>query len=156
MRFPTVLLLAAALAPCADLPREWLERALRNHLDEFAPAAADRSKPVTTRDLTNGALLNLMTGGGSARSEAWIERAYATQDMDPASKTYGELKGAPAMRRSRISTRSSSPRKPWALSTSPMAAAFPADSASAWSRISPPPLPVCTATMFRYPTPTSS
>ena len=84
--------LAAALSlPAVHAESGWLERALKNHLDEFA-AAERPEKSVTTRDLTNAALLNLMTGGDPARSEGWIERAYATQDMGPASKTYGELK----------------------------------------------------------------
>jgi hypothetical protein len=92
---PKVSLLLAALAlasPGADVPHDWLEAALKNRLAEFARSAGDPAKSVTTRDLTNAALLNLMTGGATARSEAWIERAYATQDMDPASKTFGELK----------------------------------------------------------------
>jgi hypothetical protein len=87
-------LLAAFACSCraADVPRDWLEAALKAHLAEFTRTAGDATKPVTTRDLTNAALLNLMTGGPAARSEAWIERAYATQDMDHASKTFGELK----------------------------------------------------------------
>jgi hypothetical protein len=89
----SLLLAALALAsPAADVPHDWLEAALKNRLAEFARSAGDPAKSVTTRDLTNAALLNLMTGGDAARSEAWVERAYATQDMDPASKTFGELK----------------------------------------------------------------
>lgn len=88
------LLLAALVLTCpaADVPRDWLEAALKNRMAEFARSAGDPAKSVTTRDLTNAALLNLMTSGDAARSEGWIERAYATQDMDTASKTFGELK----------------------------------------------------------------
>jgi hypothetical protein len=92
---PKVSLLLTALTlscPAAEVPHGWLEAALKNRLAEFARSAGDPAKSVTTRDLTNAALLNLMTGGDAARSEAWVERAYATQDMDKASKTFGELK----------------------------------------------------------------
>jgi hypothetical protein len=81
--------LTLLLATAASLPASDLERALKTHLDQFANA---QTANVTTRDLTNAALLNLMLGGGTSRSEEWIERAYATQDLDPASKTFGELK----------------------------------------------------------------
>jgi hypothetical protein len=88
------LLLAALALACqaADVPRGWLEAALKTRLAEFARSAGDPAKSVTTRDLTNAALLNLMTGGDAARSETWIERAYATQDRNAASQTFGELK----------------------------------------------------------------
>jgi hypothetical protein len=82
-RILTVFAAAAVSLSASDL-----ERALKTHLDEFARS----QKNVTTRDLTNAALLNLMLGRSATRSEEWIERAYATQDLDPASKTFGELK----------------------------------------------------------------
>jgi hypothetical protein len=89
--------LALAMALCsraANLPPGWLETALEARLAAFAKTAGMAAKPVGTRDLTNAALLHLMTGGDAARAEAWIERAYATQDMNPTSATFGELKWA--------------------------------------------------------------
>ena len=92
VRFIAVWGALALACGAADLPADWVEAALKAHVAEFAPDAGDSQKAVSTRDLTNGALANLMAGWDIARSEAWIERAYATQDMDPASQTYGELK----------------------------------------------------------------
>jgi hypothetical protein len=86
------LLGAFAQASVANSPEDWLSTSLRNRLMEFSSPAEDPAKSVDTRDLTNAAFLNLLTGGDVSRSESWIERAYTTQDMDPASKTFGELK----------------------------------------------------------------
>ena len=92
LAFLAVLCALALSGSAADLPQNWLETAIRGHLSEFAPSADNPAKPASTRDLTNAALLNLMTGGDPTRSEAWIERAYSTQDMDRGSKSFGELK----------------------------------------------------------------
>src|SRR5215471_5925128 len=73
------ILILAAVA--LNLMAADLERALKTHLDELAPTAGNPAQ--STRDLTKAALLNLMTGGDPSRSAAWIERAYATQDMGP-------------------------------------------------------------------------
>lgn len=70
----------------------WLQAALQSSLTEFSAAASNPQKPLTTRDLTNAALVNLMAGGSASISEAWIERAYATQEMDHGSTNFGELK----------------------------------------------------------------
>lgn len=84
----------AFMLPClanAQAPN-WLEVALKSRLAEFSSSASNPQKSATTRDLTNAALLNRLTGGEMALSEKWIERAYAMQVMDPASPNYGELK----------------------------------------------------------------
>jgi hypothetical protein len=75
-----------------DASPDWLAGALKAHLARFALSVEKPGGSVSTRDLTNAALLNLLTGGEPARSEAWIERAYETQDMDRGSVTFGELK----------------------------------------------------------------
>ena len=69
-----------------------LAAALRKKLDGYIPAALNPKKNVRTRDLSTGALLSLLTGDDSKFAESFLRKAYSTQEMDPSSKVYGELK----------------------------------------------------------------
>src|SRR5271156_6593029 len=76
----------------ANASSKLLAAALRKKLNGYIAAALNPNKNVRTRDLSTGALLSLLTGDDPKLAESFLRRAYSTQDMDPSSKVYGELK----------------------------------------------------------------
>src|SRR5579883_1031246 len=90
-----VLVIAGSLLAVAQQPdaAHMTADALTQRLDSLTQMLA-AGKSVTTRDLTNGALATMLLSDGKNGLTAaqWVAMAYATQDMDASSTTYGELR----------------------------------------------------------------
>jgi hypothetical protein len=69
-----------------------LAAVLRKKLNGYIAQALNPKKNVRTRDLSSGALLSLLTGDDSHLAETFLRKVYATQEMDPTSKVFGEVR----------------------------------------------------------------
>jgi hypothetical protein len=90
--FP-ILLLAAAAATAPDHATriDYLRNGLDKTLTNLENKAKRPGASITTRDLTNGAMAELILHGDGKRAASLLRMAFNTQDMDPQSKHYGML-----------------------------------------------------------------
>jgi hypothetical protein len=88
-----VILLAAAAATAPDHTArvDYLRSGLEKTLSSLETKAAKRGTSITTRDLTNGALVAMALHGDGKRVAELVRMAFDTQDMDPQSNHYGML-----------------------------------------------------------------
>jgi hypothetical protein len=94
--FSIVLLAAAVAANAATAPDhasrvDYLRTGLEKTLGGVKAKAAKSGVSVTTRDLTNGALAEIILHGDGNAAAAMLKQAFDTQDMDPKSVHYGML-----------------------------------------------------------------
>ena len=88
-----VILLAAAAATAPDHATriDYLRNGLEKTLTSLEAKAPKPGVSITTRDLTNGAMAEVMLRGDGKRAADLLRLAFNTQDMDPQSKHYGML-----------------------------------------------------------------
>jgi hypothetical protein len=75
----------------ADTPNQSITDAMQQKLSDFKRQVARNTGEIPTRSLSSAALLSLMSGDDPSIAEDFLRRAYATQDMNPDSRTYGQL-----------------------------------------------------------------
>jgi hypothetical protein len=72
--------------------RQTLTTALKKKYPALKAMNLDPDKKPRTRDLNAGALNALMLEDDAKSAEAFLRRSYATQDMDPHARTFGQLR----------------------------------------------------------------
>jgi hypothetical protein len=93
-----LLLLSSLMFPALSLAasepdaREILTTALQKKYAPLKVMNLDPAKQPRTRDLNTGALIAIVIENDPASAEAFLRRSYATQDMDPHSHSYGQLR----------------------------------------------------------------
>lgn len=89
---PIILLAAAAaIAPDHATRIDYLRNGLDKTLSNLETKAKRHGVSITTRDLTNGALAELILHGDGNRAANLLRIAFNTQDLDPQSKHFGML-----------------------------------------------------------------
>src|ERR1700686_3623049 len=89
---PLILLAAAAAtAPDHTARVDYLRTGLEKTLSSLETKAAKPGASITTRDLTNGALVAMALRSDGKCAAELVRMAFDTQDMDPQSKHYGML-----------------------------------------------------------------
>src|SRR5579864_9783490 len=92
LMLPLVLLAAAAAtAPDHAARVDYLRSGLEKTLTSMETKANKPAVSITTRDLTNGALAEVILHGDGQRAANLLRLAFDTQDMDPKSAHYGML-----------------------------------------------------------------
>ncbi|HUB23955.1 MAG TPA: hypothetical protein VL992_00900 [Tepidisphaeraceae bacterium] len=86
----SVLLVLLGISPVYAQSRA-LSDVLSRKLAAFKRQIIARPNDTRTRDLSSGALLSLLCGDEPSVAEHLLRLAYATQDMNPDSRTYGQL-----------------------------------------------------------------
>jgi hypothetical protein len=88
-----VILLAAAAATASDHASrvDYVRNGLEKTLTSLETKAGRSGVSITTRDLTNGALAEVILRGDGKRAAGLLRLAFDTQDMDPKSTHYGML-----------------------------------------------------------------
>src|SRR5580704_13137452 len=90
--FPVILLAAAAAtAPDHATRIDYVRHGLDKTLTSLEAKAKKPGASITTRDLTNGAMGELILHGDGKRAAELLRLAFNTQDMDPQSKHFGML-----------------------------------------------------------------
>src|SRR4051794_6039841 len=88
---PVILLAAAATAPDHATRVDYLRSGLDKTLTSLEAKSRRADVSITTRDLTNGALAEVILRGDGKRAAELLKLAFDTQDMDPKSTHFGML-----------------------------------------------------------------
>ena len=88
-----IILLAAAVATTPDHAArvEFLHNGLEKSLSALERKAATPGVSITTRELTNGAMAEVLLRGDGKSAAGLLRLVFNTQDMDPRSPNYGML-----------------------------------------------------------------
>jgi hypothetical protein len=90
-RLVSSLLISLLIIAPASAQSTGLSGNLAQKLADFKRQILARPDDTRTRDLSSGALLSLMCGDDPSVAEHFLRLAYTTQDMNPSSRTYGQL-----------------------------------------------------------------
>ena len=80
----------AAVAPTTAVAKD-LAQEVRKWVNALEQRMTEKPAEQQTRELTNAALAVLEMGDDPQLAEAYLDRAYATQELDATSRAYGEL-----------------------------------------------------------------
>jgi hypothetical protein len=98
-KIPLALALLAARPAAAANPPDFLRAGIAAAADKLAKEVLDRRRPLSVRDLPEGALAELALGRGPVRAEMYLDALFDTQDMGPNSPGYGtvpwQIRGKP-------------------------------------------------------------
>jgi hypothetical protein len=78
----------------AQSNRDALAAAVKERLARFEKQSSEPSRSIATRDFCCAAFFSLFEGEDGQTAQKFLNAAFATQDMNPGSKTFGELKWA--------------------------------------------------------------
>ena len=76
--------------------RDWIEAPLKATLDRFKKSSERQPIRSSTHTFTNAAFAALLEESDAAAAERFLATTLAAQDMDAASKTYGQFKWTPS------------------------------------------------------------
>jgi hypothetical protein len=88
---------SAFATPAQEPPaRDWIQAPLKATLDRFTKSSEKQPIRSSTHTFTNAAFAALLEKSDAAAAERFLATTLAAQDMDAASKTYGQFKWTPS------------------------------------------------------------